>query len=349
MSQPGILSYIIVTKIPFLVFDFALALLLLRLIDDGKKATFAFKLWMMNPITLYISYAMVQYDIIPTFFFMLALYFFKKQKENWTAASLGLSSAFKIFGLMLVPPIILISMKNHKGWTKKMKHLFLTLGISLFPLVVVQIATSLIPVYYEPANMASLKFDINGFFGTTYYSRGEPAPSIFNTLSFFITDYSVGLKTLANTPDVIYLFPLMYGLFLLAIAYWREWPFGRVSKAFLVFFLAYYASNLFLPQWFLWALPLLIILVAEDRNRFFRFYLLLISLFFFYNLYWDAMNTSQLLIPIVHQAYFWPGPIGLGVSYQAINIFRAIFSAVCIFMIVLILGVDRFLIHLRNR
>jgi hypothetical protein len=349
LSQPGILPYVFVTKIPFLVFDFALALLLLHLIDDGMKATFAFKLWMMNPITIYVSYAMVQYDIIPTFFFILALYFYKKQKEGWTAASVGVSSAFKIFGLMLLPPIILISMKNHKGWMQKTKHLFFTLGISLLPLIIVQIIISSTRVYYEPANMAAIQFDINGFYGKTYYSRGVPTQTSFSTLFSFITDYSVGLKTLANFPDVIYLFPLIYGSFLLGIAYWREWSFGRVSKAFLVFFLAYYASNLFLPQWFIWVLPLLTILVAEDRGRFFIFYLLLIFLFFFYNLYWGSPVTSQLLIPIVHQAYSWPGPAELGVSNQVINVFRSVFSGTCIFLIALIFGTDRFLARSRNR
>jgi hypothetical protein len=197
--------------------------------------------------------------------------------------------------------------------------------------------------------MAASQFDINGFYGKTFYSRGEPTQLMLSALLSFVTDYSVGLKTLAIFPDVIYLFPLIYGLFLLGIAYWREWSFGRVSKAFLVFFLAYYASSLFLPQWFLWALPLLIVLVAEDRDRFFGLYLLLISLFFTYNLYWDAPVTSQLLIPIVHQAYFWPGPVGLGVSFQMINIFRSIFSATCIFLIALIFGADRFLARLGNR
>jgi hypothetical protein len=354
LSDPGAITLIFVAKIPNLIFDFALALLLLHIIDDGKKATFAFKLWMVNPITIYISYAYGQNDILSAFFLILALYFFKKRKIGWTAASLGISGAFKMVGMLLVLPIALIYIKEHKTLKLKVKNLSFILGISLLPLIIVQIATFLTPIYYDSANMALLgKGEEIGFFGNIYYTRGEPRQPFLPGLFFFFIDYSVGFKTLTSFPDVIYLLPLIYSLFLLGIVYWKNWSFERVWKAFLVFFLAYYASSLFHPQWFLWVLPLLIMLVSEDRDRFFKLYLLIIPLYFVFILYWDNFLTWQLLMPIIRQAYFWPGPIelinNLGLpAYQVINIFRSIFSAVCIVFIFLILRIDRLLLMIKN-
>ena len=351
VSYPNSINLIFVTKIPNLIFDLALALLLLHMIDDGKKATFAFKLWMVNPITIYVSYVVGQNDIIATFFLMLALYFFKNKKIGWTAVSLGISGVFKIVGLLFIIPIGLIHIKEHRTLRLKLTRLSFILVASLIPLVVVQIATFFTPAYYESANMAlSNSWDINGFFGNTFFSRGQQIQPFLGGLFLFALDYSTKAVTWFGGTDVIYLLPLVYSLFLFGVFYWKSWSFERVWKAFLVFFLAYYAFDFFHVQWFLWTMPLLTMLVAEDRDRFFKIFLLTIPLYFIYTLHWDFSLTSQLLLPMIHQAYFWPGPIQLlnniGLpAYQVINIFRSIFSAVCIVFIALVLGIDHKLGH----
>jgi hypothetical protein len=346
LSQPGIMAFIFVSKIPYLVFDLALALLLLHIVSDGKKALLAFKLWIVNPISIYVCYAMGQFDIIPAFFIVLMLYFFKKRRELSSMASLGVSGALKMFGLLLILPAALIYLKEHRSLGSKVKHLSLMLIVGFLPLVLSQVVTFFTPTYYESANLAwPIKDEIAGFFGKASYSRGVQGNQLLSGALFYFTDYSISFATYSF--DRIYSTLFVYGLFLFGVVYLGSWSFERVQKAFLVFLLAYYALALFHPNWFLMALPLLILLVAEDIKKYFKLYLLLVPLYFIYVGYWNQLFTS-LLIPIVHQAYFWLGQIDLLNSvglpaYEVISIFRSIFSALCIFFVILMLGIDRLL------
>lgn len=343
LLQPGTLTFIFISKIPYLVFDVALSILVLHIVDDQKKALLAFKLWIANPISIYICYVMGQFDIIPAFFLILALYFFKKRRELSSIASIGISAAFKVFGLLFLPPMAIIYSKEHTGLKSKGKHLSLMLIVGALPLIVSQIATFLTPTYYESANLAwPVTSEINGFYGKTFYIMGQGG-NILGTSLFYLLSYSTKFTTFSF--DTIYVVILLYGLFLLGVNYFADWSLGKVWKAFLVFLLAYYAFSLFHPQWFLLGLPLLILLVSEDRRRYFGIYVLVVSLFFVYLGYWNDFFTS-IFIPIIHQAYFWPGEIdllnGLGLQgYQIISIFRSLLSAAFVVLLGFVLNVDR--------
>ena len=100
ISEPGLFTYLFITKMPFLAFDLLLGFMLLYLLKDSKQSLLAFKLWMINPVTLYVSYAFGQYDIIPVFFIILSLYFLQNERMKSTMLSLGVASAFKTFGLL---------------------------------------------------------------------------------------------------------------------------------------------------------------------------------------------------------------------------------------------------------
>lgn len=167
--------------------------------------------------------------------------------------------------------------------------------------------------------------------------------NILGTSLFYLLSYSTKFTTFSF--DTIYVVILLYGLFLLGVNYFADWSLGKVWKAFLVFLFTYYAFSLFHPQWFLLGLPLLILLVSEDRRRYFGIYVLVVSLFFVYLGYWNDFFTS-IFIPIIHQAYFWPGEIdllnGLGLQgYQIISIFRSLLSAAFIVLLGFVLNVDR--------
>ncbi|HEY4674587.1 MAG TPA: hypothetical protein VIH48_00880 [Candidatus Bathyarchaeia archaeon] len=353
LSQPDVMIFIFVSKIPYLVIDLALALLLLRIIDDEKKALLAFKLWIANPIAIFVSYAMGQFDIIPAFFLVLALYFFKERKELSSIASLGVCAAVKIFGLLFVPPMILIYLKEHTSLKSRAKRLSLMLIAGFLPLIISQIFAFLTPVYYESANTAwPYKSEVNGFFGKTFLSRGEQGNPLTLGLFHYALDYSISVS-LGGNSETLYFLPLVYGLFLLGIFYVKSWSFSRFWKFSLVFLLTYYALAFFHSQWFVLVLPLLVLLVAEDYHRYFKLYLLLIPLFFILAWYWNDFLVS-VFVPIVHGAYFWPGPhnllnyFGLPV-YPTLSIFRSIFSSLCIIFILLILRIDRLFLRDRNQ
>jgi len=323
ITQPAIYIFSFVSMVPYLIFDLMLALLFLRLFEDENKSLYSFKLWMINPVILFISYIQGQYDIIAVFFFVLGLYYFKRQKTSYGMLSIGLSGAFKLFAFFFVPFLLYVYSKGDRPFLKRARRIIFMLILSVLPFTLSFLATYLIPSYYQSVNAAAPKdFAFNGYFGRTLYYRGEPKQPLFVRTVFFFIDSSASLRTLSGFIDVIYLTPLVYGLFLLWVFYQKEWSFDKMWKAMLVFLLLYYAIALFLWQWFLWAQPLLILLIAEDRKKFLKLYVLLIPLFFIYSGYWNPDFVGGM------------NAIGLP-SYQVINLFRSFLSAVCIFIVYL--------------
>jgi hypothetical protein len=330
-NQFGIRTLLFVSKSPYLAFDFAAAVLFLHLLNDEKKSMLALKLWMSNPFLVYVSYLFGQYDIIPVFFIVLALYFLKKQKIHWTMFSLGLGAAFKLFSLLFIPPIILIYTKGKRSFLSKLKSSFKLFGISLLPLILSVALSAITPIYYESANLAISSYypyHVNGFFGTTLYNRGVTGNTLIVALSLYIFDYSISLSTLTVpldvvTYDVIYVFPVIYFLLLLGVLYLKNWSFDGVWKALSVFLLLYYSITLFHIQWFLWIQPFFVLLIAGNREKFLKLYLLLIPLYAAYILYWIPSALSFI------------ESLGLP-SVKVINLFRAFFSATCIFIAFLV-------------
>jgi len=335
LSEPGLFTYLFILKMPFLVFDLLLGLTLLHLLKDHKQSLLAFKLWMINPISIYVPYAVGQYDIIPVFFIMFSLYLLQNKRMELTMLSLGIAGAFKTFALLFVLPITLFSVKEIKGLKEKIAKSLLLIAISLFPIVLSKIAVYFTPLYYLPTNIASSQFDINGFFGNTLYLLGKPGSPPLIGLFTFGLDYSISFKTFALFYDVVYLFPLIYTLLLLALIYRKNISFDILWKSILVFLLLYYASSLFHQQWFLYAQPFLILLVIED-SRFLKAYAALIPLYFIYVLYWAP------------EAVAFIEAIGLP-SVQFLNIFRSIFSGVCIFIVALIILPGNILEKIRGK
>lgn len=332
--EPGVFTYLLILKMPFLVFDFLLGLILLRLFKEERQSLWAFKLWMINPISIYVTYIFGQYDVIPVFFIMLSLYFLSKEKTKSSMLSIGVAGTLKTFAFLFVLPIALFFVKRIKGFKEKVGGFLLLIAISLLPLVLSKIAAYFTPVYYLPTNIVASPFDVNGFFGNTLYLFGKPgAPPLIGLFRFTI-DYSMSFKTFALFIDVIYVFPVIYTLLLLTLIYRNKMSSKTMWKAILVFLLLYHALSLFHPQWFIYAQPLLVLLVIEDF-KFLKAYAILIPLYFVYTLYW-AQETLAFI-----------DSLGLS-SIQVINIFRSMFSGVCIFIVALMVLPDNFIKKLRG-
>src|SRR6267143_481655 len=75
LAEPGIAVYLALLKLPYLVFDLATAVLLLWLIRQPGTAVRVFKLWLFNPVVLYATYFVGQFDIVAVFFVVLAFYY----------------------------------------------------------------------------------------------------------------------------------------------------------------------------------------------------------------------------------------------------------------------------------
>lgn len=95
-------------KLPYLVADFGIALLLPRLIGRSPDALLAHRLWMLNPVTLYATYLYGQFEIIEALFIVASLVLARQGRARWAVILLGIAATYKHIPLLLVPPTALL-------------------------------------------------------------------------------------------------------------------------------------------------------------------------------------------------------------------------------------------------
>lgn len=113
LGNPQLNLMLLLLKLPYFFFDIGVGFLLMKMFKNPKNKLLAFTLWIFNPITLYATYMVGQFDIIPTFFVLLAL---AGSNLFLSAAYLGLGAGFKIFPILLLIPLALIP----KNWWKRL-------------------------------------------------------------------------------------------------------------------------------------------------------------------------------------------------------------------------------------
>jgi len=106
--------HLFLTKLPYLFFDFGALVLLVKLFDEPKKKRLAVVLWLFNPLVFYTSYLIGQFDIIPVFFTILALFLAKKKSPFWATFCLGIGGAYKMFPLLFLPFLAVAEGRNLK-------------------------------------------------------------------------------------------------------------------------------------------------------------------------------------------------------------------------------------------
>jgi len=121
-------------KLPYLFFDASAAILILQFFDDWKESLSAFKLWVFNPVIIYVCYIFGQFDIMPAFFMLLCFYFVKKDSPRAAILSLGMGAAFKNFPFLFLLPLAVLLGKNNLERMKLVALGLLPYFILLLPL-----------------------------------------------------------------------------------------------------------------------------------------------------------------------------------------------------------------------
>ena len=246
-------------KLPYLLFDFSLAFLLLKIFKE--KGRLAFKIWMLNPLTLYATFMMGQFDIIPTLLVVAGIFFaFKKQK--WLAvAMLGIGGAYKMFPLLFLPIFVLVLDKNF--W----RRIWLFI-IGLLPyLLIISPYFLFSPMYRQSAFLANqaekmlyMKLPLSGA----------------EYLSVFIVGYFCLLILAAKSKQQVE----------------NLWRLGFVLM------LLFFSVTHYHPQWFLWIAPFLLWdwLTFGLKHRFYL--ILLLSCWLMITLFFETSLHFGLFAPI---------------------------------------------------
>ena len=130
IARIDLFKNIFLTKAHFLIFDFSIAFILLKLAREKKNALYSYKLWMLNIVVLHSAYAIGGLDLIPAFFIIAALLSSIKKRPYLSIICLSLGGATKLFPYLLILPSALLLGEN---WKKK-GALLLTAIVVTIPL-----------------------------------------------------------------------------------------------------------------------------------------------------------------------------------------------------------------------
>lgn len=256
-------------KIPYLAFDLLIGYLLYKLFDQPSHKIWALGLWIFNPINLYATYMMGQFDIIPTFFSVLALFWaVKKENLYWASLAVGFGAAFKIYPVLFLIPIALLK----TSWFERLK------------LVVLGLLPYLISI---------LPFLSSRGFRSTALLAGQTTKSLYPKI-----DVSGG--------ESILLFPAFLILFYLLFMYGKNIK-GYLWHKFFILLLLFFVFTHFHPQWFLWVTPFLILDLV--RSQFKHWPLTVLSLVSWLGLvtFFDPGLSVWLFSPLFPGLYNLPG------------------------------------------
>ena len=331
-NLPNILSdgrlywHLFLTKFPYLFFDFGILFLLVGMFDEERKKILAAILWLFNPLVLYTSYMVGQFDIIPVFFSLLALYLIKKRKMFWGAFALGMGGAYEMYPLFFLP---FLAINEGKDLKDKMK-LFL---LGLLPYLV-----SIMPFLGSPAFRQTVLFSNQSqkmLFAKINVSGAEYL-SLFVVFYIFLLGFCwlKKIDTFGGGESQI----LMENQKRRSVSTLSErWPSDQkiewvdLWKWFLLVMLLFFGLTHYHPQWFLWISPFLIIyLISYPKYKLFPLFLILswlgITLFFESSLslglfkpIWPQLEKAKSLSETL------PGYIDV---YLLKSLFRSIFAGI---------------------
>lgn len=290
--------HLLLLKIPYLLVDLPAAFLLSRLFTSRKERLLAFSFWIFNPVTLYATYMMGQFDILPTFFVILALFLVSRSNQsrffsniNWAALALGVGAIFKIYPLYLLIPLAALQNK----WSDRIKTV--VLGALPYILIILPFLPS--KGYRSSALFAGQIF--KSFYAQIPISGGES----------------------------IILFPALIIFFYLIFLFVRTPKYALWQNFFIVVLLFLMLTH-YHPQWFLWVTPFLIIDLVKNNFKHLLPALLSFGSFFALLFFFDPSLTVGLFSPIWSNLYYLPGIFELLNIHPDINLSRSILQTILV-------------------
>lgn len=301
----AIFRHLLLLKIPYFFFDLPLAFLLTQLFDSEKERRIAFLLWLFNPVTLFATFMMGQFDIIPTFLIILSLVFALQKKSLLAALSLGLGGGFKLYPLFLLVPAVFVLAK--------------TFG-ERFKLALIGGLAFLVPILpYLPSS------------AFRSFALFTPKSQKMLFLSWNITG-----------AEVLFPFVIIFVLIVLHASYFGKGKIKELWKYYFAILLLFFSVTHYHPQWFLWLTPFMIIELLKNNFIHKWLHLTLFAIFVFIVLMFESSLSYGLFAPILPQLANGPGLSEFVNRYydvfQLKSILRSIFAAVSAWLIFQLFG-----------
>ena len=270
---PGLLFNFIV-KIPFLLSDIALALLLYKIVEELTKskglAEKAAIFWFLNPFVIWISAGWGMWDTLPALFSLLAFYLLLKKKIAFSAVSISLGVASKLYpALFLVPIAIYIlkvsPVKVRVKDTLTFLSVFVIVSLLLFLPYLSQIISFFSSYFLPSAAVISVAITdpvVNPLgFGLTYWSVYLLNRLINIPVSSGVFSFATILSVLLVAASVVFVFWKSGRLIITKSAY-------DLALIMLLPVIALFLSyRIICEQWFIWLIPFLLIFYASGHVK----------------------------------------------------------------------------------
>ena len=269
---PGIV-FNIVSKIPILLSDVFVALLLFKIIKNYKKdnllAETAAALWLLNPYVIWISSGWGMWDSIPALFSLVSFYFLMEKKYFTSSMFLIIGIASKLYpALFILPMVFFILKENQTG--KKLANL------ARFCIPVLTAFLIFLTTY-----SSSIFSFIEGWFLPMVSAGQSISNPVEFPLGFGLTYWSISgvnrftnlhLNTLIIVGAIVASTFLMISAVLYTYLKTTKVNFRKdelaLSAVFLVtLFAVFLTTRIVNEQFFMWAIPFLVILVLCNKIK----------------------------------------------------------------------------------
>jgi uncharacterized membrane protein len=233
----------LVIKLPLIFGDVLVAILLFKL----TKSRLVTALWFLNPYIIFISAVHGQFDVLPTLFVLLSMFFLLKKQNLASAASLAVAIGYKIFPVFLLPLFLVFSARTF-GKKITMKYLLILLTISFF----------VFSIFLLPQNF---KYLYEGLF----VDLPQRSISYVGSSISYIEFLTLHLHFL-NNYNFLYVFvPLYIVLILFSVKFVKD--FDTFNEAIIMTLLLLFVTyNTMHPQFLVWVIPFLL-LEYERKKR----------------------------------------------------------------------------------
>ena len=115
--NPHLFKDLFLAKLPYLVIDILAVFSFIKFVKNRVQARTLTLLWLFNPVHIYSTYLMGQYDIIPSLFVLLGFLIFKNNLYLGIF-TLGIAAAYKNYAFLFILIIILVYAKT---WAFRLK------------------------------------------------------------------------------------------------------------------------------------------------------------------------------------------------------------------------------------
>jgi hypothetical protein len=245
-----------VIKLPLVASDYAIAWIIYQIIKERsvRAAVISVAFWLLNPLPIFASYMLGQFDTIPALLMLIAFVFFWHNKKLLSGLALSVSVLFKFYPIFVLPVYIAVIIFRNDNVKTKIKNLIYYMAGFTCPITAVLLAMSKTNIWTEIFSRSKIAMPMGVNFW--FYNFSNDLSQLLNSIPYF--------NAFASRASIIALLVLLIVIFYIykLKGSIKSLLFGQL--ALFVALMAFLYQNS-VPQYYSYILILLIIIFATER------------------------------------------------------------------------------------